>query len=100
MVHDQIEDGDEEAAGEDSGEVGGRRLGGGGPGRAGDARRRGRGNRAAGAALGVTKGSFYWHFVDRAALLQAVLARWEQRATDSVITWLAAVDDPRGDWSN
>ena len=22
-------------------------------------------------ALGVTKGSFYWHFVDRAALLQA-----------------------------
>jgi AcrR family transcriptional regulator len=45
--------------------------------------------------LGVTKGSFYWHFTDRAALLQAVLARWEERATDSVIAWLATVDDPR-----
>jgi AcrR family transcriptional regulator len=28
--------------------------------------------------LGVTKGSFYWHFRDRDALLDAVLARWEQ----------------------
>lgn len=28
-------------------------------------------------ALGVTKGSFYWHFADRAALLDAVLSRWE-----------------------
>ena len=30
--------------------------------------------------LGVTKGSFYWHFEDRAALLQAVLERWESAA--------------------
>jgi AcrR family transcriptional regulator len=45
--------------------------------------------------LGVTKGSFYWHFTDRAALLRAALARWEERATDSVIAWLATVDDPR-----
>jgi len=45
--------------------------------------------------LGVTKGSFYWHFTDRAALLQAALARWEARATESVIAWLATVDDPR-----
>lgn len=28
--------------------------------------------------LGVTKGSFYWHFADRAELLEAVLALWEQ----------------------
>lgn len=31
--------------------------------------------------LGVTKGSFYWHFADRAALLEAVLTRWEEAAT-------------------
>jgi AcrR family transcriptional regulator len=27
--------------------------------------------------LGVSKGSFYWHFSDRAALLEAVLTLWE-----------------------
>lgn len=36
-------------------------------------------------ALGVTKGSFYWHFADRPALLAAMLAAWEERATDAVI---------------
>lgn len=30
-------------------------------------------------ALGVTKGSFYWHFRDRAAWRDAVLAYWEHR---------------------
>src|SRR4051812_19567709 len=29
------------------------------------------------AALGVTKGSFYWHFADRTALLEALLDEWE-----------------------
>ncbi len=28
------------------------------------------------ATLGVTKGSFYWHFKDREALVEAVLERW------------------------
>lgn len=30
--------------------------------------------------LGVTKGSFYWHFRDRAALLEALLKEWEDEA--------------------
>ena len=34
--------------------------------------------------LGVTKGSFYWHFTDRAALLDAVLTRWEEAATTAL----------------
>lgn len=29
-------------------------------------------------ALGVTKGSFYWHFADRRALLDAMLAQWSE----------------------
>jgi AcrR family transcriptional regulator len=32
-------------------------------------------------ALGVTEGSFYWHFRDR----QALLARWEKNATQAII---------------
>jgi AcrR family transcriptional regulator len=35
--------------------------------------------------LEVTKGSFYWHFKDRGALLDAMLARWEQVATQGII---------------
>ena len=33
-------------------------------------------------ALGVTKGGFYWHFRDRAALLDALLDTWEQELVD------------------
>lgn len=35
--------------------------------------------------LGVTKGSFYWHFQDRDALLEGVLGYWEARETDHYI---------------
>lgn len=35
--------------------------------------------------LAVTKGSFYWHFEDRAALLQAMLTEWERVATSNII---------------
>jgi len=36
--------------------------------------------------LGVTRGSFYWHFPDRAALHQAVLKEWRKRQSYSVGT--------------
>jgi AcrR family transcriptional regulator len=45
--------------------------------------------------LGVTKGSFYWHFRDRAELLQAALERWEKLATEDIIARLEAVVQPR-----
>src|SRR6266852_6031094 len=47
------------------------------------------------ARLGVTKGSFYWHFQGRSALLAAALERWEQGATTEAIKGLDAVADPR-----
>src|SRR5438067_13057108 len=31
--------------------------------------------------LGVTKGSFYWHFRDRSDLLEALLAEWEEETS-------------------
>ncbi len=40
-------------------------------------------------SLGATKGSFYWHFSDRNALLAAALDLWERRDTELVI---ASVD--------
>ena len=36
-------------------------------------------------ALGVTKGSFYWHFDDRGALLETLLDTWEHTLIDEVI---------------
>lgn len=30
-------------------------------------------------ALGVTRGSFYWHFADHAELVSALIARWRER---------------------
>jgi AcrR family transcriptional regulator len=35
--------------------------------------------------LSVTKGSFYWHFKDRAALHAAMLTTWRQAATGEII---------------
>ena len=40
--------------------------------------------------LGVTKGGFYGHFANRAALLDALLDAWERSATDDVIARVEA----------
>jgi AcrR family transcriptional regulator len=45
--------------------------------------------------LGVTKGSFYWHFADRQALLEAALEHWEERSTERLIAELSEIADPR-----
>lgn len=45
--------------------------------------------------LGVTKGSFYWHFPSRDALLVAALERWEKVEQEQVFGQLEAIADPR-----
>ncbi|WP_131770701.1 TetR/AcrR family transcriptional regulator [Candidatus Protofrankia californiensis] len=44
--------------------------------------------------LGTTKGSFYWHFPNRDALVVAALARWEHRYTTEVIDKMDREPDP------
>ncbi|MES2415334.1 MAG: TetR/AcrR family transcriptional regulator [Pseudomonadota bacterium] len=50
-------------------------------------------------ALGVTRGSFYWHFTDHAELISALLARWRERelALDEQLRADMQSDDPRAD---
>jgi AcrR family transcriptional regulator len=45
--------------------------------------------------LGVTKGSFYWHFKHRRALLEATLERWEKESTVERISASRRISDPR-----
>jgi AcrR family transcriptional regulator len=40
--------------------------------------------------LSVTKGSFYWHFQDRGALLEALIEAWKARATSDIIDQVEA----------
>ncbi|MEO3782295.1 TetR/AcrR family transcriptional regulator [Actinocorallia sp. B10E7] len=48
------------------------------------------------ARLGVTKGSFYWHFRDRSELLRALLDRWAHERTGEVLSLaLGTTSDPR-----
>ncbi|GAB3363852.1 TetR/AcrR family transcriptional regulator [Lysobacter rhizosphaerae] len=45
--------------------------------------------------LGVTKGSFYWHFPSREALLVAALERWEKMEQELLFGELEPINDPR-----
>jgi AcrR family transcriptional regulator len=40
--------------------------------------------------LGATKGSFYWHFIDREDLLARMLLQWEEEE----MRWLEAAQEP------
>lgn len=48
--------------------------------------------------LGVTRGSFYWHFSDQPALIAELVERWHsfERATMERLSAIAS-DDPRAD---
>jgi AcrR family transcriptional regulator len=46
------------------------------------------------ADLGVTKGSFYWHFADRSALLAAIRDRWVELDTEAVIDFVDRASEP------
>ncbi|MEU4740438.1 TetR/AcrR family transcriptional regulator [Actinosynnema sp. NPDC023658] len=48
------------------------------------------------ARLGATKGSAYWHFPNREALLKATLERWEREHTEAVIEAVESAGDPEG----
>ena len=45
--------------------------------------------------IGVSKGGFYHHFADRQELLQAALARWEQRFVTGLIEQFETDAEPR-----
>lgn len=44
--------------------------------------------------LSTTKGSFYWHFANREALIQAALELWELEHTEAVIVQVDREPDP------
>ena len=48
-------------------------------------------------AMGVSRGSFYWHFADIGAFHAAILERWREVATEQIIAAVeAALDRDKG----
>jgi AcrR family transcriptional regulator len=45
--------------------------------------------------MGITKGSFYWHFTSREALLEQALHRWEEHDSRNLNSALGEIDHPR-----
>lgn len=45
-------------------------------------------------AMGVSRGSFYWHFADLGAFHAAVLKRWREIAAEQIIADVEASDEP------
>lgn len=45
--------------------------------------------------MGITKGSFYWHFSGRESLLQQSLERWEEHDRRNLNKSLGEINDPR-----
>lgn len=45
--------------------------------------------------MGITKGSFYWHFSSRESLLDQALLRWEKHDVRNLNASLGEIDHPR-----
>ncbi|MEJ8569487.1 TetR/AcrR family transcriptional regulator [Elongatibacter sediminis] len=45
--------------------------------------------------MGITKGSFYWHFSSRESLLEQALQRWEDHDSRNLNRSLGEIKDPR-----
>lgn len=44
--------------------------------------------------LGVTRGSFYWHFESHPAFILQIIERWKQRQLEELATWDGDTSDP------
>src|SRR5262245_44993217 len=48
-------------------------------------------------AMGVSRGSFYWHFADIGAFHAAILIRWREVATEQIIAAVETAKNNKGD---